>query len=162
MKNIYWRSQCSPGPEAFMGLIDIITNAPTNYDGFSAKTVQLPMDRLEKGFRRVRLDGGDLEWQMCRYHSGLFACALAPRLWALWNASATEAGSTPVCVLDAEEILDMLPTVGSQAPKVLEPGMYTSVYRQRHTPSAGYYICTLWPQREKAVREQKPAWKVAT
>jgi hypothetical protein len=130
--------------------VDYVTSAPANYDGFGTERINLHGEKLPDGLQRVRIDREHLDWQLCRYGSGLHPYAAAPRLWAAWDCSHTHEGSIPVLVYTEKQIEQVTPTVGSQHPRDLKPGQYTHVQRDCWRPGEGYRIVTLWPQVEVA------------
>lgn len=48
----------------------IYTNCPTDYDGFSARTVEIVGQTPRGPLRRVEVEERDFEWQLSRYLSG--------------------------------------------------------------------------------------------
>jgi hypothetical protein len=128
--------------------VDYVTSAPANYDGFGTERINLHGEKLPDGLQRVRIDREHLDWQLTRYGSGLFACALAPRLWALWNTTQTQEGCLPVYVWNEHMVSATDATTGSPHPVNLKPGQYTQIWRVPGQRDSGYWIVTLWPQVE--------------
>ena len=60
---------CAPPDDPAKPRIRCVTNAPTNYDGFSTRTEET----LEGAYRLVSFEGRDAVWQTTRYASGMYA-----------------------------------------------------------------------------------------